>query len=178
MGVSYQAVNQRAKKLQPLIEKTKARSAVAVVLDHQPDTQGGEFGGFVGRYLVFNNIESLYADVSDTIAMMKGEIAEIKRRRAAGDNSQDAQIKPWHVQSLVQLVNQGRLLLMDCHKVRSDLFNAKGSIEYIQATAAILMEEIPDVRRRLFIKLMEMGIESDVTTIFSDVNNPASDITS
>ena len=169
--MSRSAISIRAKQLADAITEAKAAgnaTAVAAIVEravpsasHESNQQVINAQAFhagiteAGRqYHIFDHLEDLYMDIKGILEDVKGEIADNRAKKKP--------IKPYHIDLMVKLVNQSRVLVTDAHKIKAQLTDAKHAEEFIKAAVTVLLRFKPDIKKDLYAELARIGVEGQI----------------
>lgn len=175
IGVTPGRVSQRAKELADKIAQFKETGigapVVAIIERNIPTRKQQEEGKaraneFVRKieevakqYHVFDHLEDLFRDVKSLLEDVKKEISDTKAKNKP--------IKPFHIEQVVKLVNQCRNLIKDAHDIKQTMAQTKNVEEFITAYARIGMQYDPELRKKLYDELANVGMEGQVALILS-----------
>lgn len=175
MGITRGAVSQRAKRLAAEIEEVKQSGAgakVAAIVERVIPTQQEQQAAqvkasaftreleAVGRqYHIFDHLEELHAIIN---ALLGDVLQEINKTKAKGKP-----VNPYHIDQVIKLVGQSRALTTDAHKIKIDLSNARHGEEFIRAVTTIILQYDPEVRKKLYVELSQVGVEGQTAFLLA-----------
>ena len=173
LGVSSSAVSQRTRKLAEAIATAKASGENATVAGMVASAhhilQSEHFSGGLDKihqqYHIFDHLESLFMDIKSLTEDVK---RGIDAERAKGKTA-----KGFQIDQVVKLVNQSRSLVVDAHKIKMDLAQARNVETYIQVITSIVMKYDPDIKRKLYAELAGLGLEGQIAFVTAGSRSPS-----
>lgn len=164
LGISPAAVTQRLRKIGPeRIEAARNNGRAAVVvaraLEQMPQrtveqtafNQGVQDA--VANYHVFAGLEDLYTKLQPQI------------ERTAQDMANSKKVPYFMVDQLCKLSARIESVIINAHKLKIDMVKAEGTEVFMRCMVEIYLEELPDVRERLYTKLARYGLEGQISIL-------------
>jgi DNA-binding Lrp family transcriptional regulator len=171
MGVTPSAISQRLKKLDPGGKKLEAAKAggLAAGIVHAAFGQGENGAvaqvGFesgvrvaADRFRVFDRLVTYCDTVDDILVQLKKEMDEHMA-------NPKAKLKYHHVELVCKLVDKGAKMAAVIHQTRKDIYDMKALTAFYETVTRIMMKYDPEVRKAIFLELLELGSESQAELI-------------
>lgn len=155
LGVSRQIVGRRLRKAGISNERTKAAGQAAGVLT--VITNQGNQGfrdGMYGSLREMGLLHRLDAALDEIEVMQAALKAEVQK--------QDGRYKPYQLDQMLKLIREIRGLTESTFAIKAKLYETAAVDSFMRSVVEVLKEEIPDVQRRLYVKLSNLGLEEQV----------------
>ena len=169
LGINRAAVCRRIKKIGPeRIEEAKNGGMTALAISRTVQTAQET------QQVAFDRGVNVAATCTDTLIQLKICNNRIESFMAVFDNevlehysNPENRIKLEHIAMLSALTRELCRVADTTHKIRKDLFSVDSVNNFMKATVDVMIEEIPDVRTKLYQRLTSgYGFGDQITALY------------
>lgn len=115
------------------------------------------------QFTFFQALEKEYRRVQALNDWLEQELRQLK---ATGKR-----VTGYHIDIVCKLVRESRSTVTELHKIQQEQYSTRGAQIFIEAVTNLLMDEVPDARERLYVKLALLGSPA-ATTLAGPKDSP------
>lgn len=125
------------------------------VIDTTSELRAAGFREAKEGFDIFDALEKEYQRVVYLTAWLE---EDLKQQKASGKK-----VTGYHIDIACKLVRETRATVAELHKIRQEQYTVHGTKMFMEAVTSLLMEELPNVQERLYIKLARLGASPSAT---------------
>lgn len=174
-GKTMAVIDQAIKKAKARKKKTPKRNISTAAVENLPIKKsvidGGSDArakGFIEGQQSFDIFESLEQEYRRVQSLTEWLEQDLRQQKASGKK-----ITGYHIDIACKLVRESRTTVTELHKIRQEQYNVHGTKLFMEAVTSLLMEELPHVQERLYIKLARLGASPSASFAHADKQSDA-----